>query len=47
LCIADEGNDDDDEVDPVVVVVLAALWILNPKINDEVPIKKETTVRIF
>ncbi len=29
------------------VVVLAALWILNPKINDDVPIKKETSVTRF
>jgi hypothetical protein len=38
-----------DGVDDVVpeVVVLAALWILNPKINDDIPIKKETTARIF
>ena len=46
LCIADDGNVDEEEEDPVVVV-LAALWILNPKINDDVPIKKETTARIF
>jgi hypothetical protein len=36
---------DDDEVDSVVV--LAAFCILNPKINDDVPIKKETIVRTF
>lgn len=43
-----DGDCDDAEVDAVVVVVvLAALWILNPKINDDVPIKKETIARIF
>ena len=51
MFITDEGSVDgdcDDEVDAaVVVVVLAALWILNPKINDDVPIKKETIARIF
>jgi hypothetical protein len=26
---------------------LAILWILNPRINDDVPIKKETMVKIF
>ena len=40
----DDVGDDDCDVD---VVVLAALWILNPKINDDVPIKKETSVRRF
>ena len=34
-----------DDVDSVVA--LAAFWILNPKINDDVPIKKETIVRTF
>jgi hypothetical protein len=50
LFITDEGSIDGDcddaEVD-AVVVVLAALWILNPKINDDFPIKKETIARIF
>lgn len=41
----DDGADDDCDVDPVVV--LAALWILNPRINDDVPIKNETRVRRF
>jgi hypothetical protein len=36
----------DDEIVPVVIV-FAALWILSPKINDDGPIRKETTVRIF
>jgi len=47
LLISDDGSVvvDDDDVD--VVGVLTALWILNPKINEEVPIKKETTARIF
>ncbi len=49
MFISDDGSvvvdDDDDGVD--AVGVLAALWILNPKINDDVPIKKETTARIF
>jgi hypothetical protein len=40
-----DGIDDDDELDPVAV--LAAFWILNPKIKDDVPIKKETIARIF
>ena len=46
LFIIDDGSvgvDDDDDS----VVVLAAFWILNPKINDDVPIKKETIVRTF
>jgi len=38
------GVDCDSDVN---VVLLAALWILNPKINDDVPIKKETSVRRF
>ena len=48
LSIIDGGSDDigDDDCD-VDLVVLAALWILNPKINDDVPIKKETSVRRF
>jgi hypothetical protein len=33
--------DEDEDVD------LARSWILNPKINDEVPINKETIVRTF
>jgi hypothetical protein len=45
LCIVEAGNVADD-VDSVVDV-LAALWILNPKINDDVPIRKDITVRIF
>ena len=46
MFISDDGSVVvDDDVD--VVGVLAALWILNPKINEEVPIKKETTARIF
>ena len=48
LFISDDGRvDDDGSVDAAVVVVLAAFWILNPKINDDVPIKNETTARIF
>jgi hypothetical protein len=39
LFTIDNGSDDD--------VVLAALWILNPKINDDVPVNKETSVRTF
>jgi hypothetical protein len=42
----DDVGDDDCDVD-AVVVLLAALWILNPKINDDVPSKKETEVRRF
>ena len=47
LFIIDDGSIgvDDDEVDSGVV--LAAFCILNPKINDDVPIKKETIVRTF
>ena len=46
LLIIDDGSIGvDDDVDSVVV--LAAFWILNPKINDDVPIKKETIVRTF
>jgi hypothetical protein len=49
LFIIDDGDGDvnvdvDDDVDPAI---LATLWILNPKINDDVPIRKETTTRIF
>ena len=42
--IADAAGDDDDDS---AVAVLNALWILSPKINDDVPIKKETIARIF
>jgi hypothetical protein len=46
LFISDDGSIEDGGVDiAVVVVVLAAFWILNPKINDDVPIKKETTAK--
>ena len=34
-------DDEDEDVD------LARFWILNPKINDDVPINKETIVRTF
>jgi hypothetical protein len=44
LSIIDDCGDDDCDVD---VTVLAALWILNPKINDDVATKKETSVRRF
>jgi hypothetical protein len=37
----DEDEDEDEDVD------LARFWILNPKINDDVPINKETIVRTF
>jgi hypothetical protein len=47
LCIVDVDRVDVDDDDVDSAVVLAALWILNPKINDDVPIKKETTARIF
>jgi hypothetical protein len=50
LSIIDGGSDDDvgdDDCDVDAVVLLAALWTLNPKINDDVPIKKETRVRTF
>jgi hypothetical protein len=49
LSIIDGGSDDDvgDDDCDVDLVVLAALWILNPKINDDVPIKNETSVRTF
>jgi len=43
LFIIDDGSVGDDDS----VVVLAAFWSLNPKINDDVPIKKETIVRTF
>jgi methylthioribose-1-phosphate isomerase len=39
-------DDDDDDVNSVVVL-LPALWILNPKRKEDVPIKRETKVRIF
>jgi hypothetical protein len=39
--IIDEDEDEDEDVD------LARFWILNPKINDDVPINKETIVRTF
>ena len=41
----DGVNDDDDVVS--VVVLFTALWILSPKRNDDVPIKRETRVRMF
>jgi len=44
LCIVDNGNVEEEEYS---VVVLAALCILSPKIKEDVPIKKETTARIF
>jgi len=47
LCIADGGNVADDLRSVVEEETLSALCILNPKINDEVPIKKAITVRIF
>ena len=31
----------------ILQLCFAALWILNPKINEDIPIKKETTARIF
>ena len=37
------GGDDVESV----VVLFPVLWILNPKRNDDVPIKRETKVRIF
>jgi hypothetical protein len=43
--IDDNSVDEDDDVDSVGI--LATFCILNPKINDEVPIKKETIVRTF
>ena len=33
--------------DNIVSLCTLHLWILNPKINDDVPIKKETIVRTF
>jgi len=48
LSIIDGDSDDDvDDDDWDVDAVLAALWILNPKINEDVPSKKETRVRRF
>lgn len=44
MCIVDNGNVDEEEDS---VIVLDALCILNPKIKEDVPIKKETTARIF
>lgn len=53
MLVAD-GDGDVDCVSFVVVVefdvddaFFDALWILCPKINDDVPIKKETADRIF
>ena len=43
--IDDNTVGEDDDVDSVGI--LATFCILNPKINDEVPIKKETIVRTF
>jgi len=37
----DEDEDEDEDVD------IARFWILNPRINDDVPINKETIVRTF
>lgn len=50
LCITDADNVDADGVgcdDVNSPAVLNALWILKPKINDDVPIRKETIARIF
>ena len=50
LCITDADNVDADGVgcdDVNPAAVLDALWILNPKINEDVPIRKETIARIF
>ena len=46
-CNIDGVNDDGDDVESVIVVLFTALWILNPKRNDDVPIKRETKVRMF
>ena len=46
-CNIDGVDDDDEDVGSVVVVLFTALWILSPKRNDDVPIKRETKVRIF
>ena len=43
-CNIDGVSGDDVES---VVVLFPVLWILNPKRNDDVPIKRETKVRIF
>jgi len=47
LFIIDDGSVGLDEDDVGSIVDLAAFWILNPKINEDVPIKKETIVRTF
>lgn len=47
LFIIDDGIDGFDVDDVGSIVGLAAFWILNPKINEDVPIKKETIVRTF
>jgi len=41
----DDVGDDDRDVDPVVV--LSALWILNPKTKKQTTKKKEITLRRF
>ena len=46
------GNDGDADCAVVVIdddcdIALDALWILSPKINDDVPIKNETVARTF
>ena len=41
-----DGVSGGDDVDSVVVL-FPVLWILNPKRNEDVPIKRETKVRIF
>ena len=42
-------RDDDSVFDDEVIedVDLVRFWILNPKINDDVPINSETIVRVF
>lgn len=45
--IIDDGSIDEDEDDDDDDVVLATLCIFKPKINDDVPIRKETIVRTF
>ena len=36
-----------DAIHPLVISVLDVLWILKPKINDDVPIRNDTAVRIL
>src|SRR5215467_2112013 len=47
LSISDDDDVGDDDCDADPLVVLSALWILNPKTKKQVTKKKEITLRRF